>query len=128
MDNPTPEPVLTKKGFLQVNITGFIFHPATEAEKTALDAPGDFVEVQPIMYDLFVPVTGQITEEEVKKIPNGMAEEILAVLHEVAAFVRNHTPNPNGLVTIGNGGRELVKAAPKPLLDSTGGVLSPTKH
>lgn len=128
MDNPAEKPVFTKKGFLQVNITGFIFHPATEAEKESLDAPGDFVEAQAIMYDLYVPVTGELSDVDACKLPLGMGDEVIKVMRETAAFVRNHTPNPNGLITLGNGGKELAKAPVKPLLSATGGVLTPTKH
>ncbi len=126
MDNQEPKPVQTRKGFIQVNISGFIWHPATEVEKSELSAPGDMVDIQPILYDIMVNADGTFEPADERKIPEGLAAEVFSVLHEVAAIVRNHKPDPNGLVHIGTGGKDLV-TAPKPLLDQSGRPII-TKH
>lgn len=122
-------PVKTKKGFIQVNITGFIWHQnITDAQKAEPDAMGDFVEIQPIMYDIMVPVTGEIPAGEMLTVPQGMEQEVLNVLGELAKLIRLHKPDPSKIVQVGVRDPSIQTAPKKKLLDSTGGELKPTSH
>lgn len=125
-----------KKGFLQVNITGFIWHPMSEVEKQQAQAMGDFVEVQPIMYDVLeVPMIAPDAspheraawEAELKKLPDGLLQETHNVLEEISKLIRLHKPDPTKIVPIGVRDPSIKPATPK-LLNASGDELKPTKH
>lgn len=121
-----PDNARMKKGFIQVNVSCYVFDPRlTEIEKT-MDDPnvvGDFVEAQQIMYDIFVPVNGEISDEERVGIPKGMQAEVFAVMSAVSRFVRDHVPDPTKLHLLRK--QEALQAEQKPvLLDSKGETLN----
>lgn len=123
-----------KKGFVQVNITGFIFHPASELNKHDAEAMGDFVEAQPIMYDLYeLPAHSDLDTKEklvmaLRELPPGLLQEVHSLLEEMVKIVRLHRPTPTKLIPVGVRDQS-IQEAPKPkLFDATGGELKPTKH
>lgn len=116
-----------KKGFLQVNISGFVFHPNTENGKQELDAMGDFIEIQPIMYDIFDLVAHSDLDTALKELPESLLPEIHSVLCELAKLIRLHRPNPDKIVPVGVRDPSIKQEKPK-LLDAAGAELRPTKH
>ncbi len=115
-----------KKGFIQVNVTCYVFDPRlTEAEKT-MDDPnviGDFVEAQPIMYDVYVPIDDVMTPEEMVGIPKGMQTEVFSVMSAVCKFIREHTPDPTKMLMLRQ--QQALQAEKKlTLLDHKGETIN----
>ena len=115
-----------KKGLIQVNVTCYVFDPRlTEVEKT-MDDPnviGDFVEAQPIMYDVYVPIDGNISPEEMVGIPKWMQTEVFAVMSAVCKFIREHTPDPTKMLMLRQ--QQALQAEKKlTLLDHKGETIN----
>jgi hypothetical protein len=115
-----------KKGFIQVNVTCYVFDPRlTEVEKT-MDDPnviGDFVEAQPIMYDVYVPIDDVMTPEEMVGIPKGMQTEVFSVMSAVCKFIREHTPDPTKMLMLRQ--QQALQAEKKlTLLDHKGETIN----
>lgn len=113
-DNPTPR---IKKGFIQVNISCYVYDPRlTDAEK-CVENPnvvGDFADMQPILYNVYAPVSGDISPEELYGIPKGMQQEVFNVMSQTCKLIREHTPDPTKMVMLRQ--QQALQSETKPLL------------